>query len=132
MFTAFQSIIEAQNIMPSRRSTPQMLHRAWELRQELTPAETKLWPHLRALREHGIHFRRQHAIGPYVTDFCAPGRHLIVELDGSPHRQQEEDDAERSAYLQAKGYQVIRFWNGQVMNDLQGVMRAIELALGER
>ncbi|HEX8993373.1 MAG TPA: DUF559 domain-containing protein [Anaerolineales bacterium] len=115
--------------MPVRRSTPKMLHRAWELRQRVTPAEIKLWSCLRALREQGVHFRRQHAIGPYIADFCAPGRHLVIELDGSQHVKQEEQDRERTAYLRAHGYTVIRFWNDQVMNDLQGVMQAIEMAL---
>ncbi len=102
-----------------------MLHRAWELRQELTPAEKKLWPYLRALREQGIHFRRQHAIGPYVADFCAPGQRLIIELDGSQHVEQQERDDERTAYLKMQGYRVLRFWNNQVMNDIQAVMRVI-------
>jgi len=106
-----------------------MMHRAWELRRESTPAERKLWARLRAFKEGGIHFRRQHAIGPYVADFCAPGQHLIVELDGSQHLQQEERDVERTAYLQAQGYRVIRFWTGQVMNDMRGVLEAIEAAL---
>jgi very-short-patch-repair endonuclease len=118
--------------MPARRSSPKILHRAWELRQEMTPAETRLWAYLRTLRKQGVHFRRQHAIGPYVTDFCAPGQHLIIELDGSPHLHQAEQDDERTAYLRDHGYGVVRFWNGQVMNDLQGVMRSIEMALGEK
>ena len=118
--------------MPSRRSSPKILHRAWELRREITPAETRLWMYLRTLRVQGIHFRRQHAIGPYVTDFCAPGHHLVIELDGSQHLDQEEPDKERTAYLRAQGYRVVRFWNDQVMNDVEGVMRAIGTALGQK
>ncbi len=118
--------------MPAKRSTPQMMHRAWELRREMTDAETKLWAYLRALRERGIRFRRQHAIGPYVADFCAPGHHLVIELDGSQHLEQEERDKERSAYLRARGYRVIRFWNDQVMKDIQGVMQKISAVLGEK
>ncbi len=116
--------------MPPRRSTPKMLHRAWELRQQTTPAEKKLWSYLRALREQGIRFRRQHAIGPYIADFCAPGRRLVIELDGSRHLQQEERDIDRTAFLKAQGYRVLRFWNNQVMHDMQGVMQKIEMALG--
>ena len=115
--------------MRSKRSTPKMLHRAWELRQDLTPAETKLWPYLRTLREQGVHFRRQHAIGPYITDFCAPGRHLVIELDGDRHTHQTEQDGERTAYLTKQGYRVIRFWNGQILNDIQAVIRTVEKEL---
>ena len=106
-----------------------MLHRAWELRQELTPAERKLWPYLRMLREQGVRFRRQHAIGPYVADFCAARQQLIVEVDGSSHIEQHERDDERTAYLKLHGYRVLRFWNSQVMNDIEGVLRAIMAAV---
>ncbi len=106
-----------------------MMHRAWELRRDVTPAEKKLWPYLRALREQGIHFRRQHAIGPYVADFCAPGQRLVIELDGSQHLDQEQRDEERTAFLKAQGYRVIRFWNHEVMNDLPAVLRKIQAVL---
>jgi very-short-patch-repair endonuclease len=115
--------------MPSKRSTPKILHRAGELRKNTTPAEKKLWAHLRLMREDGIRFRRQHAIGTYITDFCAPRRKIIIELDGSQHLEQEEYDAERTAFLESKGYRVLRFWNNDVMNDIEGVLRAIALAL---
>ena len=101
------------------------MKRAGELRQEPTPAEAKLWAYLRGHRTEGVHFRRQHAIGAYITDFCAPSRKFIIELDGSQHLDQEEYDAERSAYLEAKGYRVLRFWNGDVMNNIAGVMGLI-------
>ena len=117
--------------MPPKRSTPKILHRAWQLRQITTPAETKLWGYLRALREDGINFRRQHAIGSYITDFCCPRKKLVIELDGSQHLEQEGRDNERTAYLRAQGYRVIRFWNNQVMTDVEGVMRAIGMALGQ-
>ncbi len=109
----------------ANRSTPKMLHRAGELRKEPTPAEAKLWAYLRLMREDGVHFRRQHAIGPYIPDFCAPSKKLIIELDGSQHLEQEEYDSERTAYLESRGYRVLRFWNGDVMNDINGVMGVI-------
>ncbi len=93
--------------------------------------ETKLWMFLRTLREQGVHFRRQHAIGSYVTDFCAPRHHLVIELDGSQHLDQEDSDNERTAFLRAQGFRVLRFWNDQVMTDVEGVMRAIRMALGQ-
>ena len=117
--------------MRPRRSTPKILHRAGELRAEPTPAEIKLWAHLRTLREDGIRFRRQHAVGPYIADFCSPRRKIIIELDGSQHLDQEEYDAERTSFLESKRYRVIRFWNGDVMADIEGVLRAIDMALEE-
>jgi len=78
---------------------------------------------------YGIYFRRQHAIGKYVTDFCALKAKLIIELDGSQHIEQDEYDEERTRYLEAQGYKVIRFWNSQVMNDIEGVINAIELKM---
>ena len=95
----------------------------------MTPAEVKLWARLRAHRLEGVHFRNQHAIGNYVVDFCAPRKKLIIELDGSQHLDQEEYDKERTAYLESKGYTVIRFWNKDVMNDIDGVIRTVMLAL---
>ena len=102
-----------------------MMHRAGELRREKIPAEAKLWAYLRAQRANGVHFRRQHAIGPYITDFCAPRQKLVIELDGSQHLDQEEYDAERTAFLESKGCRLLRFWNGDVMNNINGVMAVI-------
>ncbi len=117
--------------MPPRRSTPKMLHRAGELRKETTPAEKKLWIYLRLMRKEGIHFRRQYAIGIFVADFCAPRRKVIIELDGSQHLEQEEYDRERTSYLEAQGYRVIRFWNNDVMNNIENVILSIKHALEE-
>jgi very-short-patch-repair endonuclease len=111
--------------VPPKRSTPKTLHRAWELRKEPTTVETKLWACLRLLQEDGVHFRRQHSIGPYITDFCAPRRKLIIEVDGSQHLEQEEYDVERTSYLESKGYCVLRFWNGDVLKDISSVMCVI-------
>ena len=114
-----------------RRSTPKMMHRATELRKEQTPAERKLWAYLRKRKVKGVKFRRQHAIGNYIVDFCATNEKLIIELDGSQHLDQTEYDEERTAYLEEQGYKVVRFWNNQVMNDVSGCILAIENALEE-
>jgi len=98
----------------------------------MSPAEALLWAHLRAHRTADVHFRNQHAIGNYVVDFCAPRRNLIIELDGSQHLEQGEYDEERTKYLESKGYKVLRFWNNQVMNDIDGVLRAIDLELEDQ
>jgi very-short-patch-repair endonuclease len=72
-----------------------------------------------------VSFRRPHAIGPFVVDFCAPKLKLVVELDGGQHVEQATYDAERTAFLQAEGYRVLRFWNSQVESDLEGVLGVI-------
>lgn len=78
------------------------------------------------MRKDGVRFRRQHAIGMYIADFCAPRRKLIIELDGSQHLEQEEYDKERTNFLESQGYKVIRFWNKDVMNNIEGVILSIE------
>jgi very-short-patch-repair endonuclease len=117
--------------MPPRRTTPKGYENARQLRHELTPAERKLWATLRGDQLNGASFRRQHAIGPYIADFCSIKAKLIIELDGSQHLEQEEYDAERTKYLEAQGYTVIRFWNNEVLNNLDGVILAITYALEE-
>jgi very-short-patch-repair endonuclease len=108
----------------TERSNLRTRHQAIKLRKESTPAEQKLWSRLRN-DQLGINFRRQHAIGNYIPDFCSPKAKLVIELDGSQHSEQEEYDIERTRYLESQGYTVIRFWNNQVMNDMDGVIRAI-------
>jgi very-short-patch-repair endonuclease len=95
------------------------------LRREPTPAETKLWARLRAHRLDGIGFRRQHAMGPFIVVFCAPRQKLIIELDSSQHLDQENYDAERSAFLESVGYRVLRFWNNDVIKDIEGMLSII-------
>lgn len=114
--------------MPPRRTTPKGYKNARELRKELTPAERKLWAYLRG-DKLGVNFRRQHAVGNYITDFCSPKAKLIIELDGSQHLDQQEYDAERTKYLEAQGYKVIRFWNNQVMNEINAVILVIMEAI---
>ena len=77
----------------------------------------------------GLNFRRRHAIGQYIADFCSPKKKLVIELDGSQHLEQGEQDTERTCYLESQGYRVIRFWNNQVMNDDEGVIQSIIHAL---
>jgi very-short-patch-repair endonuclease len=113
-----------------KRTTPKIFGHAKQNHRNLTPAEAKLWARMRAHRMKEVHIRNQHAIGNYVVDFCAPRRKLIIELDGSQHLDQQEYDTERTSYLESKGYRVIRFWNSDVLNDIEGVLRAIDLALG--
>ena len=115
--------------MPPRRTTPTGYQHGRALRRRLTPPERKLWASLRDGRLHGVVFRRQHAIGPYVVDFCSPRHHLVVELDGSPHLRQAEQDLQRTEYLRSQGYGVVRFWNDAVMTNMDDVVAAILDAL---
>ena len=112
-----------------RRTTPKVFKNAKALSRNLTPAEEKLWAYLRAHRMGDVHFRKQHAIGHYIVDFCAPRKKLIIELDGSQHLEQQEYDKERSAFLESKGYRVLRFWNNEVMNNMDAVLGVIWDAL---
>ena len=111
--------------MPPTRTTPTGYELARLLRKEPTPAESKLWAYLRGSKLKGIYFRRQHAIGKYVPDFCAPRWKLVIEVDGSQHLDQQEYDAERTAFLEAQGYTILRFWNSDVMNNIEGVLGVI-------
>ncbi len=112
-----------------KRTTPKIFGRAKELHRNMSSAKAKLWRHLRAHRVGGVHFRNQHAIGNYIVDFCAPRKKLIIELDGSQHLEQAEYDAERTAFFESRGYRVLRFWNNDVMNNLDAVLKVIWSAL---
>jgi very-short-patch-repair endonuclease len=100
--------------------------RARRLRREMTDAESKLWSELRARQLDGVKFRRQVPIGPFIADFCAPERKLIVELDGEHHLEQEMHDRERTRYLEHRGYRVVRFWNDEVLRELDDVLERIQ------
>ena len=108
------------------------MHRAGELRKELTPAERKLWSVLRGNKLNGVSFRRQHAIGNYIVDFVSIKKKLIIELDGSQHLEQTEYDEERTRYLESQGYKVIRFWNDQIEKEMDGVIQVIEMTLDDK
>lgn len=114
-----------------KRTTPRIFGRAKQLHRNMSPAEAKLWKHLRAHRMGDVHFRNQHAIGNYIVDFCAPRKKLIIELDGSQHLEQQEYDEERTRYLESRGYQVLRFWNNDVLNNVDDVLKVISSVLRE-
>jgi len=97
------------------------------LRTNLTDAERKLWYRLRDRRLGGLKFKRQAPIGHFVVDFVCPEHHLVIELDGGQHGHEERAmrDRDRSAQLEAMGYLVLRFWNAQVLKDMDGVLTEI-------
>lgn len=110
------------------RSNPKTKHQAVQLRKAATLAERRLWSRIRN-DQLGITFRRQHAVGNYIPDFCCPKAKLIIELDGSQHLEQIKYDEERTKYLESQGYKVIRFWNHDVTNHIDGVILSIIHAL---
>jgi very-short-patch-repair endonuclease len=98
------------------------------MRRDATDAEQALWRELRARRLGGHKFRRQWTIGPYVADFCCLEAGLIVEADGGQHTP--ERDRARSAYLRAEGFRIVRFWNNDVLTNMDGVLQVTLDALG--
>ena len=96
-----------------------MSGRARSLRKHTTDAERLLWRTLREFKQAGLHFRRQVPIGSYVADFACHRAKIIIELDGSQHGEDDhvKYDSHRTAFLESRGYRVIRFWNGEVLAD---------------
>ncbi|MGA7675322.1 MAG: DUF559 domain-containing protein [Rhizomicrobium sp.] len=97
------------------------------LRDNQTDAERVLWAGLREFKQAGLHFRRQVPIGPYVVDFACHRAKLIVELDGDQHGEDRNIvyDAERTAFLNSRGYHVIRFANWEVLRERERVLEHI-------
>jgi very-short-patch-repair endonuclease len=95
------------------------------LRVNSTDAERKLWSHLRDRRLCGFKFVRQQPIGPFVADFACREADLIIELDGSQHAEDAAYDARRTRLLADYGYRVIRFWNIDVLSNIDGVLHVI-------
>lgn len=91
----------------------------------MTKAEQVLWRHLRMKQMAGRRFRRQSPVGPYVADFLCLDPPLIIELDGGQHDRRKSHDEKRTAYLNAKGFRVLRFWNNEVLTNIAGVLTVI-------
>ena len=100
---------------------------ARSLRQKQTDAELFLWAKLREIRVPGIKFHRQHPIGNYIVDFISIKLNLIVEVDGSQHSEIKNQayDSKRTAWLEQQGFQVLRFWDNEVLNNIEGVFEKI-------
>ena len=106
--------------------------RSRELRNNATAAERYLWQFIRNRQLHGIRFNRQVPIGPFICDFVARTQKLIIELDGGQHAVRTVEDERRTAFLASRGYRVLRFWNNDVLENGDGVLRVIEEALNDR
>lgn len=107
------------------RIHPITLRNARSLRRTMTPPEAKLWSRLRNGQLGRFKFRRQHEIGNFIVDFCCAETTLVIELDGDSHTAQEEYDEMRTRKLNEQGYQVIRFTNRDVLQNLDGVLTKI-------
>ena len=101
------------------------------LRRQQTNVETKLWMRLCDRQLCEAKFRRQHPIDPYIVDFCCPDRELIIELDGGQHADQTAADRVRTGFLEAYGYRVVRFWNHQVLDQMEAILEEIIRLLSE-
>jgi len=102
------------------------------LRNTPTDSESKLWQRLRHRQLDGCKFRRQHPFGDFILDFVCLERKVIVELDGSQHADAAGYDEARSRFLEISGFIVLRFWNNEVLENLEGVLEVILRTLSDR
>jgi len=104
------------------------------LRRDQTTAEQQLWSHLRDRQLAGYKFRRQVPLGAFIVDLACYDSRLVIELDGGQHSDAAQDakDRARTAWLQSRGFRVLRFWNHEVQEDIDGVLTRILEALKER
>src|SRR5258708_19172250 len=103
---------------------------ARRLRANQTEVEKRLWSRLRDRGLSGLKFRRQVPLGPFVADFVCADHALIVERDGGQHSTSEGVDRRRTAWLESRGWRVIRFWNNDVGENIEGVLQVIAGACG--
>ena len=95
----------------------------------MTDTERLLWRRIRYRQIGGCKFRRQHPVGPYIVDFACLECGLVVELDGGQHGERVKKDAQRTRFLEQEGFAVLRFWDNQVFEELDGVLEVIRRAL---
>ena len=103
-----------------------------QLRNAPTDAEHRLWQYLRNRQLEGCKFRRQHPFGDYILDFACLERKVVIELDGGHHADNVQYDNARTAYLERCGYRVLRFWNNEVFENIEGVVEVILSTLAQR
>lgn len=108
-------------VLPHSKVPQHLRHNARRMRSTMTEAELKLWNELRAHRLMGLGFRRQMPIGGYIVDFACPEHKLVVEVDGSQHPEDQAYDSASTTYLEQQGWKVVRFWNDDVLHDIDNV-----------
>ena len=101
--------------------------KARSLRKNMTKQESKLWQYLRKRSINNFKFRRQYPIGNYIVDFACLEKRLVIEIDGGQHNQSDNIlyDQNRTQYIEKCGYKVIRFWNNEIENNIEGVYEEI-------
>jgi very-short-patch-repair endonuclease len=102
---------------------------ARELRKSMTDAERKLWRGLRMRQMHGYKFRRQFQIGNFIVDFVCLDARVVVEVDGGQHADETYGDAVRDEWLRSQNFRVLRYWNNQVLHELDEVLEDIAKVL---
>ena len=117
-----------RNIVIGQKVSRELQERAREWRKNMTPAEKILWEKLRHNQLNGLQFRCQQIINPFIVDFYCHAKALVVEVDGDIHDLQQEYDAERSNYLVARGFHILRVTNDDVKNNLVTVLQKISEA----
>lgn len=100
---------------------------ARKLRKSSTDAERLLWQRLKARQINGLKFRRQEQIGRFIADFVCYEKSIIIEADGGQHALEKEKDKERTQWLNSQGFKVLRFWNNDILTNIDGVMETIRL-----
>jgi len=95
------------------------------LRKNCTDTERLLWRHLGAKHMEGHKFRRQEPIGNYIVDFVCQKKKIVIEVDGGQHSVERERDFERDKWLEGQGYKVLRFWNNEVLTNINGVLEVV-------
>ena len=108
------------------------LNLAKSLRKNMTEQERKLWNILRNHKFYGYEIRRQYPIGDYIVDFICRSKKIIIEIDGGQHNTDKiiDYDKKRSSFLEQLGYKVVRFWNNDVDNNLEGVYDELKKVFG--
>ena len=115
-----------------RSIVPRQRQLAREMRSAPTEAERKLWWHLRhRISTPRTHFRRQVRIGRYIVDFACHARRVVIEVDGSQHGERSAADDDRTRILEAHGYRVLRYWNNDVLSNIDGVLEDIVSAIND-
>jgi len=99
--------------------------RARELRKSMTDSERVLWKNLRLRQIEGFKFRRQQPIGNYIVDFVCFEKRLIIEVDGGQHSEHVTYDSKREAWLESQGFKILRFWDNQVLKEIEAVTEVI-------
>src|ERR1700679_1995203 len=118
------------DMIESRTMVDRQREFAHRMRAQPTDAERVLWQRLRHdVTLAGSHFRRQAVVGPFIVDFASRRAKIVIDLDGGQHNWQQASDASRQRRIEAAGYRVLRFWNNDVLGNLEGVLNEIQSAL---